>query len=97
MILDIIFYCYLRILSLCFNTLRWKIPPVEECAVQLTRMISVVDVDGGVLGRDADQVVAEFAQDVAHSEYAQNPGVVEKAELLFKLIEHDEAERINIG
>lgn len=67
---------------------------MELGAVQLTRTISVVDIDGSVFGGDADQVVTQLAQDVANGEDAQHPRIVEESEFLFQPLEHVAGDRL---
>lgn len=87
------------LLSLRHNStaLRGKIFPMELGAVELARVISIVNVNGRVLGRDPDKIMAQLAQDVANSEHSKDPRVVEESEFLLQLLEHGEADADRLG
>lgn len=87
------------LLSLRHNStaLRGQIFPMKLGAIELARVISIVNVNGRVLGRDPDKIMTQLAQDVANCEHSKDPRVVEESEFLLQLLEHDEADADRLG
>lgn len=71
---------YVLLLGVHFTALQRHLPSIEIGVVLLARMITVVQFDGRLLRGDANQVVTELAQNVAHRQYGQHVRVVQEAE-----------------